>query len=861
MESESGGVMKRRAAATFVFAVFSAVVAASASAETRKVVAGPEYARSGVHKVLFGADYRALWTTPATFEVLDLESEAGGLTATSRIGGQQTKGLAFKGKDGRNYTFRGLDKDASEILDEDLRGTIVDELVKDVQAAQHPASEVIARGLLDATGIPCPRWRLVVLPDDPGLGPFQKDFAGAVGVFADYPSAVTESNPGFLGITEIIDHLEMYRRLQAGGDQADVQALLRARLVDIFMGDWDRHRKQWRWARFPGSPLWVPIPEDRDQAFSRYEGLVLDLGRRRDPRLQKLGARYAGIAGLATNGREQDRQLLSGLTRDDFRRTATTLRAELTDGVIDRAVRQTPAEWQEIDGARLAADLKTRRDALVEIADRFYAHLAERADVYLTDRPELVDAKRLEGGDLELTVRPLAADGPTGEATFQRRFHQDVTDEVRLYTLGGDDRITVTGGANGIKLRVIGGSGNDTLDDTEGGRTRLSDSQGQNRVIKGSGTSVDSRPYEPPPPPENAPWLPPKDFDHARWTSPWISYGSDLGFFLGAGLEHRRYGFRKDYFSSRHVVRAGYSFGESSGRLDYRGIFHRENDRNSLGIDFHFSGVEVLRFYGFGNETTNIGDEDFHKARERQVLLYPSFTWSITRSARLTLGPVGRYSSPRGDEPTFVDIAPVYGRRDFGQVGAHAGLLLDARDHPQYPRRGGVVAIRGTVWPEAWDVESTYGEVNGNVNGYLSAGQWATLAVRGGGKKVFGDYPYFDAASLGGGGLERGALDEPDYTLRGFYARRFSGDSSLYGNADLRLRLGRATLILPAHFGIFGLFDVGRVWYPGEESDTWHTSYGGGIWFSFLNYRSTFTAYVAHSKEDNIFRVGGGFTF
>jgi len=172
-----------------------------------------------------------------------------------------------------------------------------------------------------------------------------------------------------------------------------------------------------------------------------------------------------------------------------------------------------------------------------------------------------------------------------------------------------------------------------------------------------------------------------------------------------------------------------------------------------------------------------------------------------------------------------------------------------------------MIAFRGTVWPKTWDVENTYGAVSGNLNGYLSTGQWATLAVRGGGKKVFGDYPFFDAASLGGGGLEKGALGEPGFTLRGFRAGRFAGDSTLYGNADLRLRLGQATLILPAHFGIFGLFDVGRVWYTGEESDTWHTSYGGGIWLSFLNYRSTVTAYVAHGKEDNIFRVGGGFVF
>ena len=78
------------------------------------------------------------------------------------------------------------------------------------------------------------------------------------------------------------------------------------------MGDWDRHRKQWRWAKLPGNPSWVPIPEDRDQAFSRYEGAALASGRGRDPRFQKFGPKYSNIGGLTFNGSEQDRRLLVG---------------------------------------------------------------------------------------------------------------------------------------------------------------------------------------------------------------------------------------------------------------------------------------------------------------------------------------------------------------------------------------------------------------------------------------------------------------------------------------------------------------------------------------------------------------------
>jgi hypothetical protein len=65
----------KRSIAAIVLTALAAAGSASASTETKKVVAGPQYAKSGLHKMLFGKDYRALWTTPATFEVLDLERE------------------------------------------------------------------------------------------------------------------------------------------------------------------------------------------------------------------------------------------------------------------------------------------------------------------------------------------------------------------------------------------------------------------------------------------------------------------------------------------------------------------------------------------------------------------------------------------------------------------------------------------------------------------------------------------------------------------------------------------------------------------------------------------------------------------
>ncbi|HEY6553886.1 MAG TPA: hypothetical protein VI669_11060, partial [Vicinamibacteria bacterium] len=716
-------------------ALFGAVAAASTpvargedDARSRKVVAGPTYAKGAFHRFLFGADYRKLWTTAATFEVLDLAKEAGGLSVVRRVGGQQTKGLALKGKDGRNYTFRGLEKDASHILEADLQGTIVADLLQDQMAAQHPASEVIAREILDAVSIPCPNWRMVVLPDDPALGSFRGDFAGAVGAFGEYPGPASAGGPGFRGASEIIDHVELYKRLQAGQDDGvDVRALLKARLVDIFMGDWDRHRKQWRWARFPGSSLWQPIPEDRDQAFSRYEGFLLDRGRKRDPRFQNLGSRYANIGGLTFNGWEQDRVLLTPLSSDDYAQAAGALKEAITDGVIEKAARAMPPEWFAIDGPRLIADLKGRRDALPEIALAYYRHLAGRVDVYMTDRPEQVTARRQTNGDLDLRVSIVGSDGIPAEPYVKRVFRGGETEEVRLYARGGDDKVTLTGAGGGIRLRTIGGDGNDVLEATGAGNAKLSDSRGRNEV---RGADLDSVAYTPPPPPKNAPWIPPRDWTRETWTIPWIGYGGDLGLFLGGGVQSMGYGFREKPFSSLQTFRAGYSFGERHARLDYRGEFRRENRDSFFSLHAYASGAEVLRFHGLGNTTEANRDRDFYRVDANQVLVYPTFTLPLGARGSVTVGPALKYTKTEQDDPDLVNEARPYGVGEFGQVALHGVLLFDGRDSAMFPRRGVFLAARGTLFPGVWDVERTFGETNGTAAAYLSAGKRATLALR-----------------------------------------------------------------------------------------------------------------------------------
>ena len=819
----------------------------------RTVVAGEQYRAGGIHRLFFGDDYRDLWTTAVNANELDLRGFAGGLTPKMRVGGKQTRGLAMKGADGRDYTFRSVDKDPTEVLAPELHGTFANRVVKDQIASHFPGGAVVVPPILEAAGVLHAEPLLVVMPDDSLLGEFRPMFAGLLGTIEEFPGPVGKGNPGFAGATEIVRGEEMWKRLDVSpAVRADARAFLTARLVDLLIGDWDRHRKQFRWAKIPGQERWQPIPEDRDQAFVRFEGLIPMTGRKRLPQFVKFGESYPGIEGLTWNGRDGDRRILVELEKPVWDRVAGELRTRITDGVIADAVSRLPTAYREREGARLEAALRHRRDNLPKVADRFYRFLARDVDIYATDQPEIVDINRIENGGVEVRISLRSAEGGTAPAPyFRRAFHPEETGEVRLYLGGGADSVITHGRAGRITVRVMGGEGDDSVDDSLGGGTHFCDPSGGDRLRPGPGTKADTRRYTPPP--RTDAWVAPRDWGRRSLFNPWIGGSRDLGVMLGLGLQSEGYGFRKHPYGDRQVGRIGYATSVGALRAEYEGEFRHENSRVRTRLHARASGIDIVRFYGFGNETRAPGAEKYFKVNRAEYALEPSLLLPLGRMGTLALGPTAKFATTNLKSGRFITTVRPYGVEDFFQIGGRAGLRFDTRDTAAAAARGFLVSVEGAIFPAAGDVKSAFGEAHGEAALYGRAGRVVlepTLALRAGGKKVWGTYPYHEAAYLGGSG-----------TLRGFPLQRFAGDAALFGNAELRLRLTRFSLLVPGTMGVFALGDAGRVFLRGESSDRWHVAGGGGIWLAFLHPANTVSLAVATSAEKTGVYVHSGFEF
>lgn len=323
------------------------------------MAANPRYRAGWFHRLIFGEGYRSLWTAPIEVEVLDLETFSGGMTPRKRGGGKQTQSLSFLTFEcaaRREWKFRSIDRDLSPVLSSDLQGTFVDALVQDQVSSAHPLGPLVVDPLARALGILGVPHRLVLLPDAERLGPFREEFGGTLGFLEEKARAEDPITPGFENFHKLLDTVELWERLdQHPEEKVDAEAFLLARLFDLLINDFDRHKDQWQWARRMGSQRWEPVPEDRDQAFVRYSGLALSLIRPSQPRLVNFGPDYASILGLTWQSRFLDRRHLAELDWSQWQDVITMIQSRITDSVIDEAIGRLPAEYRKIAGDKTAA--------------------------------------------------------------------------------------------------------------------------------------------------------------------------------------------------------------------------------------------------------------------------------------------------------------------------------------------------------------------------------------------------------------------------------------------------------------------------------------------------------------------------
>jgi hypothetical protein len=821
------------------------------------VVPGEHYQMGGLGRFFWGDHYRDAWSTPIEVAVLNLRSFAGGLTPLRRGGGQQTKSLRLLGANGKTYSFRSIDKDPSAALPPVLRTTLAADVLQDQISSQHPTGALVCCALLEAAGVLHAQPQLVVMPDDPHLGEFQEEFAGMLGMIEERPDENDDSLAAFAGAERVIGSEELLNKVSESPiDRVNAKALLKARLIDLYVGDWDRHLDQWRWARFSADSAtgWYPIPRDRDQVFSRMDGFFPGIAQFRVPQLVGFSDEYTSIFSLHWNARDLDRRFLSGLEKPTWDSVVADIVTAFADDVIERAVLRLPTEFYALDGTWLEQALKRRRAGLAGAANEFYRLLADQVEIFGTDASEDIRIEESSDGQVHISL----TERREGSAPyFTRRFDPSETSEIRLRLHGGDDHVTVSGSRRlAMTIRVVGGGGDDTYQFNSPTRgVQIYDARGSNRIdgAAPSGMSVDGKAYR------RGRSRAPRYWGTMTMPTGRMWYSTDFGLLVGGGISLHSYGFRKDPYATRSRI---YAAGSTNGRYDIS-IDHDIRTENSplhTVLKLRATSFDVAYFYGFGNEAPELPGSDFHSVQRGLFVFEPALAVSSGNSLDVSFGPTLRYSKTWENEGKYITTIPdLYGIGAFGEIGLAIEARLDTRRDMSLEEveqledlAGFGLLVDGSLFPTAWDVESTYGQLRAVATAYVPAAvlPHTVLAFRAGGETILGEHPWFDAAHLGG--LE---------SLRGWRAQRFAGDGTVFGSAELRTYLTDFNLIMPQLFGVCGSVDAGRVWVDGESPGDWHVGYGGGIWLGFLGSRNLFSASYFQGDGSSGFYVDWGFAF
>ncbi|WP_313784004.1 metallophosphoesterase [Flagellimonas profundi] len=836
-----------------------------------------EIEKSGFHKWLWGERYRKYYGTKVKAPTVRLDTLLGGLTVVRKGGGNQSNSLRLADKDGREYVMRGLRKSAERYLQSiafqeqyivgKFEDTYTEKLLLDIYTGAHPYAPFSIDRLSQALGMYHTNPKLYYVPKQSVLGDFNKEFGDGLYMIEEHVSDDHDNLKSFGYTKKIESTYDLMDKLREDEEYSiDQKEYVKARLFDILIGDWDRHVDQWRWAEFEmenGNKVYKPIARDRDQVFSRWgDGLIMNFGSRAVPSLrifEGFHEEIRSVKGFTSSPRTfaLDMALLSETDRQMWVDQAKFIQQNLNGDIIDDAFLAFPEEVRDETLTEIKNILLARKNNLVETAQEYYAILNKYSVIAGTDKDDYFNIVSLPNGDVEVRAYRIKG-GDYTDLFFNKVYSPDYTKEIWIYGLDDDDVFEANTETSKIKVRIIGGQNNDIYKISENSKklwvydfkskkNTLEEAYGGNINLV---NDYDTNTYE---------FLNIKASNNQ--VLPTIGFNPDDGVRLGLTSTYTFNGFRKNPFTQQHTFNAAYYFAINGFDLGYTGEFAHVFNKVNLEVDARFTSPNFTRnFFGFGNETVNNDDEeplelDYNRVRIRTLKLAPSLVWRGFYGSKVRLGMAYENIEIEETENRFINEFYLENGEEnhLSFFGIDGEYTYSNTDSEAFPTLGMSFSLEGGFKTNLDDSSRSFGYVvpSFSMDHKLTADGRLVFATKLKGHFTIGNgYEFYQAASIGG-----------DNGLRGFRFQRFTGKTAYFQNTDLRYSFrGVKTGLMPVNPGIYGGFDYGRVWYPGEDSHKWHNSYGGGF---FLNGADVLSANFGlfNSTDGLRFAFGLGFGF
>ncbi|MEP6713600.1 MAG: BamA/TamA family outer membrane protein [Ferruginibacter sp.] len=835
-------------------------------ADSISVAANTGLHASAFKKIFLGKNYRKEWLQPVKVPVLHLQTACGGLTPTKEGGGKQTHTLKVKDATGREWSLRSIKKFPGGAVPPGLKHTIAEEIVTDAISASYPYGALSAAVLSRAAQVPYFKDSLVFIADDAALGEYRKKYKNLL-VLMEEKQPVTFFKNEEAKKIKLISSEELFYKVANNNAKVDQQAVLQARLLDNFMMDFDRHEEQWEWLVVDDekSKTYYPVPKDRDQVFFINMGAIPHIAKNKNilPELEGFHKKAEHIQTFNRPARNFDRYFLNELSAGQWSSQVDLFLLAMTDSVIETAMHMQPVEIQSYAAEKIIKTLKEKRRFFKADMMKYYRFLSNTVSIVGTNSSDSFSVLKNTDGKVLVTVMGADSTGKVGNTIiYSRLFDPAETEEIRMYGLEADDKFILSGDNKDIKLRLIGGPGNDTFSNTGDAKKILAYdvSFEQNSIV---GTGIKNKIKDDP---LNNIYTRLGYLYDKKSPSIAFEYASDGGLFLGVKFSSTPQGFRLSPYRSSQKIFVTRAINSSSYHIKYAGNFVQVLKHTSLLISGDLKlPTSRTAFYGIGN--TSINDQ-FKPSKHKYYLAHYSlgnlsfsFRDSVKSWLTLKAGPLLQYYSVKREDNTDTYIDGVYPGLPLATAalktqyyaGAELGLEVNTRNNKLFPTRGIFFNVVAQTLFGLNNYSNQHTEATANFSFYTDflAKKHLVFASAFGAGHNFGDYQFYQGQTLG--------FKE---NLRGYRIQRFTGRSRAYNNTELRWYMGDVNLYLfKGPFGLLGFNDVARVWADKESSAKWHDGYGGGIWLAPFN-KLLVTGSLTYSEEEkNLLLISFGFQF
>lgn len=844
--SESFSMFCFRKAALVFLVVFFTCLTTFAQKDT-VIAAGEGYAKPGFYKLLWGEHFRKEWTQKVRIPYFFLDTAKGGLRVTKMGGGKQSFSLHLQTINKREYALRSVDKEFARTAPEVIKGSFVEDLVSDLTSLSHPFGATTIPPLARAANVYYSENKNVFVPKQPLLDSFNESFGDKLYLFEQRPDDDWSDASNFGYSEKIIDTEDFHaKKLKSNKNRTDGRMYVRSRLFDMFLGDWDRHEGQWRWAKIKrkNDNLYQPIPKDRDMVYTSFDGLLLKAAIKGAGLfyLQDFERNIKNVKTFNYEGRNSDRWLANEMPLSVWKEEAAFLEKHLTDSVIDFAMKQMPKEVQPFSAMDIAGKLKERRTHLQQWAVEYYRFIAKETDVTGSEKKEIFLVS-VEDGNTTVSVYDYDRNVIASTPFYRRTFYSNETKEIRLYGIGGGDLFKVSGqSARPIRVKIIGSSGEDSIINTANTKRKFLTAYDQPGTYLENPTTVrtkfstDSSVNR-------------FIYDHYKYNkrgfSPVIFYSNADGLYAGLRYSLLFQKWRKEPFASKHSFTYKYSFTQKAPSVWYRGIFTEVAGRWNLIADAYYDEVYRANFFGFGNETSFDSSKQYYRTHRHEWRIASGLeqTFNQKHSVQLQFFLEGKELLREGNYLDKVAAAPeYYAANTF--AGAALGYDYDNINNKIVPSHGFAFGGKASFTKAVTLNDYAFGRLDAYFRSYIPLSSHFVLSVRGGGSTITDEAAIYHYPWLGGYKI-----------LRGYRRERFYGKTAVYNNNDLSWQTNFRSHVLNGKLALFVLFDQGRVWMPGEASDSWHNAYGVGFMLAPFNLFSASVSYSI-SPESRIFQIG-----